>query len=145
MTSFADSATSFISERPDAVERRSAWERFEILGLPTTSDEVWRYAPLRDLNIDQFSVASLPRHDVDSPFAAQLCERAGLVVRVTDGFGLSVSGLPDGVSVEFVEAAPSLHDERWTERYAGDSFALLNVALAPSTTVIRISAGHRGP
>ncbi|MGA2123105.1 MAG: Fe-S cluster assembly protein SufD [Acidimicrobiales bacterium] len=141
MTSFADSATSFISERPDAVERRSAWERFENLGLPTTSDEVWRYAPLRDLNIDQFAVASSPRHDVDSPFAAQLCERAGLVVRVTDGFGLSVSGLPDGVSVEFADSAPSLHDESWTERYAGDSFALLNVALAPSTTVIRIKAG----
>jgi Fe-S cluster assembly protein SufD len=141
MTSFADSATSFMSERPDAVERRSAWERFETLGLPTTSDEVWRYAPLRDLNIDQFSVASSPRHDVDSPFAAQLCERAGLVVRVTDGFGLSVSGLPDGVSVEFVEGAPSLHDESWTERYAGDSFALLNVALAPSTTVILVTAG----
>ncbi len=140
MTSFADSATSFISERPDAGERRVAWDRFEVLGLPTTSDEVWRYAPLRDLNMDEFSVAHSPRHDADSPFAAQLCERAGLVVRVTDGFGLSISELPEGVSVDFVEAAPSLHDESLIERYAGDSFALLNVALAPSTTVIRVAA-----
>ncbi|HTT59761.1 MAG TPA: hypothetical protein VMF33_06900, partial [Acidimicrobiales bacterium] len=99
MTSFADSASSFISERPDAARRRETWTLFETLGLPTTSDEVWRYAPLRELNVDQFSVANSPRRDVDSPFAAQLCERAGLVVRVSDGFGLSVSGLPDGVSV----------------------------------------------
>jgi Fe-S cluster assembly protein SufD len=141
MTSFADSATSFISERPDADERRSAWQRFEALGLPTTSDEVWRYAPLRDLDIDEFSVARAARHEADSAFAAQLCERAGLVVRVSDGFGLSIGDLPAGVSVEFVNAAPSLHDESWIQRYAGDSFALLNVALAPSTTVIRVSAG----
>jgi Fe-S cluster assembly protein SufD len=141
MTSFANSATSFISERPDASERRSAWERFVALGLPTTSDEVWRYAPLRDLDLDQFSVASSPHHGADSPFAAQLCERAGLVVRVTDGFGLSMSGLPPGVSVEFADAAPSLHDEGLLERYTGDTFALLNVALAPSSTVIRIDAG----
>ncbi|MGC2486196.1 MAG: Fe-S cluster assembly protein SufD [Acidimicrobiales bacterium] len=140
MTSFADSATTYISERPDAGERRSAWERFEVLGLPTTSDEVWRYAPLRDLDLDHFLVASSPRHDADSPFATQLCERAGLVVRVADGFGTSVSDLPAGVSVEFADAAPSLHDESLIVRYAGDSFALLNIALAPSTTVIRVEA-----
>jgi len=141
MTSFADSASSFISERPDAARRRETWTLFETLGLPTTSDEVWRYAPLRELNVDQFSVANSPRRDVDSPFAAQLCERAGLVVRVSDGFGLSVSGLPDGVSVEFLDEVPSLHGGSWTERYAGDSFALLNVALAPATTLLRVAAG----
>jgi hypothetical protein len=57
MKIFADSATSFITERPDATDRRLAWSAFEAEGLPTTTDEVWRYAPLKDLMLDSFSVA----------------------------------------------------------------------------------------
>jgi hypothetical protein len=56
MKLFADSATSFIAERPDADVRQLAWTAFEVAGLPTTSDEVWRYAPLKEFVLDNFEV-----------------------------------------------------------------------------------------
>ena len=60
MNAFADSASSFIDNRPDAAARRRAWSLFEAVGLPTTSDEVWRYAPLSDLVLERFSVPDAP-------------------------------------------------------------------------------------
>ncbi len=141
MSSFADSASSFIDSRPDASARRLAWSLFEAQGLPTTSDEVWRYAPLNDLDLDRFAVASEPERVSDSPFAVQLIERAGLVVRVTDGFGVAPTDEIEGVTVDFEESATSLTGDPLVRRYEGDTFALLNAALAPSTTVIRVAAG----
>jgi Fe-S cluster assembly protein SufD len=141
MTSFAETASSFIADRSDAAERRLAWSLFESLGLPSPSDEVWRYAPLGDLDLNRFEVAASPQRGPDSAFAAQLCERAGLVVRVVDGFGVSVGEATTGVSVEFLGSQSSLNGESFLQRYEGDTFALLNVALAPGTTVIRVEAG----
>jgi Fe-S cluster assembly protein SufD len=141
MSSFADSASSFIDARPDASERRRAWSLFEAQGLPTTSDEVWRYAPLGDLHLDRFDVAVAPQRVADSPFAAQLIERAGLIIRVTDGFGSAPSDEIAGVRVDFEVTSTSLTGEPLTGRYEGDTFALLNAALAPSTTVIHVAAG----
>lgn len=141
MKIFADSATSFISERPDATDRTLAWSAFEIEGLPTTTDEVWRYAPLKDLELDRFSVAEGPVAKPDSDFAAQLCARGGLVVRVVDGFCTSTGSHLDGVSVTIDQSNLSIEGTPLVTRYESDTFALLNVALAPATTVIRVEAG----
>jgi Fe-S cluster assembly protein SufD len=141
MTIFAESASSFIADRPDAASRQRAWSGFERAGLPVVSDEVWRYAPLSEFNLERFVVAKAPLLAADSPFAVQLCERAGLVVRVVDGFGVDVGDAPEGVSVELEESSDSLSGEMLLDRYESDTFALLNVALAPSTTVIRVAPG----
>jgi Fe-S cluster assembly protein SufD len=141
MNTFADSALSFISERPDAQDRRRAWSSFEEAGLPTTSDEVWRYAPLNDLSLDAFTVNSFPNEHTDSEFASRLCERAGLVVRVVDGFCVDAGSTPDGVRVELVENASSLSGTSMLKRYESDTFALLNKALTPATTVVSIGDG----
>ena len=141
MTIFAESASSFIADRPDAASRQLAWSGFEKAGLPVVSDEVWRYAPLSEFNLERFAVAKAPRPAADSAFARQLCERAGLVVRVVDGFGVDVGDAPEGVSVELEESSDSLSGEMLLERYESDTFALLNVALAPATTVIRVAPG----
>jgi hypothetical protein len=132
MTSFAETASSFIADRSDAAERRLAWSLFESLGLPSPSDEVWRYAPLGDLDLNRFEVVGSPRQGPDSPFAAQLCERAGLVVRVVDGYGISAGESTAGVSVEFLGSQSSLNGEGFLQRYEGDTFALLNVASLPA-------------
>ncbi|MHB1209277.1 MAG: Fe-S cluster assembly protein SufD [Acidimicrobiales bacterium] len=139
MKIFADSALSFISERPDATERSRAWSIFETLGLPTTSDEVWRYAPLGDLDLDKFAIAPVPSGGVDSAFARELRDRAGLVVRVVDGYYESSSSLPEGVTVEVAARVGSLSGETMLSRYESDTFAILNDALAPSTTIIRVA------
>ena len=105
MKIFADSASAFIVERPDAAPRQLAWAAFEVAGLPTTNDEVWRYAPLKDFDLDRFVVVAEPTKRADSAFAAQLCERAGLVVRVVDGFCVSTGTSIEGVEVDVVESS----------------------------------------
>ena len=139
MKLFADSATSFIAERPDADARTLAWSAFEVAGLPTTSDEVWRYAPLKDFVLDNFEVVGEPTSRTDSEFARQLCDRAGLVVRVVDGFCVSTGHVVDGVTVEVVESRMSLAGDSLTSRYESDTFAILNGALAPATTLITVA------
>jgi Fe-S cluster assembly protein SufD len=141
MNAFAESASTFIADQPDAAARRRAWSVFESTGLPTTSDEVWRYAPLGDLALERFEVPIAPAPTSDSAFATQLCERAGLVIRVVDGFCVSTGELVDGVSVEIDESNESLAGESLLRRYESDTFAMLNAALAPSATVIRVAAG----
>ena len=141
MNLFADSAATFILDRPDAAERQRAWLAFETAGLPTTDDEVWRYAPLRDLVLDRFRVAGEPAPGADSDFAAQLCQRAGLVVRVVDGFCTSTGPLTEGVEVEVDHSNRSLSGTTLVERYEADTFAVLNTALAPATTVLRVADG----
>ena len=140
MKIFAESASSFITIHPESRDRESAWSAFVESGLPSTSDEVWRYAPLRDLFLDDFAVPSEPGNVQASSFAEQLCETAGLVIRIVDGFCVSTGTAVDGVSVEILENAPSLSGQSLLERYQNDSFALLNAALAPATTRIRIGA-----
>ncbi|HVB52025.1 MAG TPA: Fe-S cluster assembly protein SufD [Acidimicrobiales bacterium] len=140
MNTFAESASTYIDGRPDAAARRQAWSVFESVGLPTTSDEVWRYAPLGDLRLERFHVPSTPESRPDSAFATQLCQRAGLVIRVVDGFCVSTGEVVEGVSVEIDEANESLAGGSLLERYESDTFALLNAALAPAATVIRVAA-----
>jgi Fe-S cluster assembly protein SufD len=141
MTTFADSASTFIADRPDAATRRQAWSVFEATGLPTTSDEVWRYAPLGDLNLENFEVPRGPKSTPDSDFASKLSQRAGLVIRVVDGFCVDTGVVVEGVTVEIDQSSESLAGETLLHRYEGDTFALLNAALAPGATVIRVAAG----
>jgi Fe-S cluster assembly protein SufD len=141
MKIFAESATSFIASRPDAAARQVAWTGFETAGLPQVSDEVWRYAPLGELDLDRFVVTERPLKGEDSEFAQELCRRAGLVVRVTDGFCVDTSSSIEGVSIDVDESSTSMSGESLSTRYENDTFSLLNAALSPATTVIRIAAG----
>ena len=141
MKLFADSASTVIAARPNAVERGRAWSAFNRAGLPTTTDEVWRYAPLRDLDLDCFQVSGQPQRQPDSPFAGALCARAGLVARVVDGYFVEAGSPQDGVVIDRVTDPAALDGDALMQRYANDTFALLNIALAPTTTVVRIAPG----
>jgi Fe-S cluster assembly protein SufD len=141
MPSFADSAATFVSSRPDAPSRQTAWEAFVHQGLPTASDEVWRYAPLGELSLDSFEVPAQASAAFESQFARALGERAGLVVRVSDGYVVDVGAVPPGVAVESVTTGESIAGVSMVERYGGDAFGLLNVALSPAATVIRVAEG----
>jgi Fe-S cluster assembly protein SufD len=141
MKIFADSALSFISERPDARARELVWTSFVSSGLPTTSDEVWRYAPLNDLDLDRFDVTREPAETSPTTFAAQLSSKGGLVVRVVDGFLVTGEVDHDGVRVRSVVEADTLAGGTALDRYENDAFAVLNLALAPSTSVIEVADG----
>lgn len=140
MTTFSDAATDFLAPLGADDVRRRAWAAFEEVGLPTTSDEVWRYAPLADFSLDRFTPVSVPRLVAASDFAQRLAARGALVVRVIDGFVEDSPGL-EGVSVESLDDERSLNGESRLARYAGDAFALLNATFAPSTVVLRVAPG----
>jgi Fe-S cluster assembly protein SufD len=134
MTTFADSALSFLDARPGSASRADAWRTFSTLGLPTTVDEVWRYAPLGDLQLDRFALASASEVPALTAFATALAERAGLVVRVVDGYLISLDGDLEGVNVTTGESA-------WSAKYESDAFAQLNCALSPDTITLSVDAG----
>ena len=140
MTSFADAATSFIALQSDAADRERAWSAFEALGLPTTTDEVWRYAPLGEFALDRFAPSATSAARADSTMVEGLVAHAGLVVRVVDGVVTSMGDAIEGVRVS-VEATG--RDEVEDERYAADAFAQLNGALAPATISVRVARGAR--
>ena len=134
MTTFADSAHSYLDSLTGSPTRVDAWNAFTTLGLPTTEDEVWRYAPLGELDLDRFAVTTQAPAPALTPLAAALAERAGLVVRIVDGQLSSLEGGLAGVSVSSVES-------EWSGKYASDAFALLNCALTPASVVVSIADG----
>ncbi|MFZ1062738.1 MAG: SufD family Fe-S cluster assembly protein [Acidimicrobiales bacterium] len=140
MKTFADSALAFISERPDARTRESAWKSFLASGLPTTADEVWRYAPLHDLDLDHFDVTREPADTRLTTFATQLSSTSGLVVRILDGFLVGGEIEHQGVKVRSL-GTDDAQGGAGLERYGNDAFAVLNLALAPATTVIEVADG----
>ena len=133
MTTFAETAISFLDVHEGRAGRREAWNNFTRLGLPTTVDEVWRYAPLSNLDLDHFALATRGALSPLSPLSSALADRAGLVVRVVDGYLVDVAGSLVGVAIEAVES-------QWSPRYGSDTFAQLNCALTPATVRLEVAA-----
>lgn len=141
MTTFAESATSFIASRPDSEYRGRAWSVFESLGLPSTTDEVWRYAPLAEFDLERYVVPATPTLSPESDFAIALGALAASVVRVLDGFLVDIGAPIDGVTVDLNLEPSTLGGDDPLERYANDAFALANTALCPATVVVTVAAG----
>ena len=114
-------------------EQSRALESFEARGLPTTSDEVWRYAPLSTLSLDNYSVAAGPVPPSAST-ARELAGRASLVIRVHNGEVISVEGSPSGVEV-------TQRPAHFDERFAHDSFSQLALAMSPGVVEVVVAPG----
>lgn len=132
MTNFPQSALAYIESLDDSTTRLAAWNVYSALGLPTTVDEVWRYAPLGELDLNQFEVTPRTAAPGPSHFASELAARAGLVVRVVDGHVVDVTGAIDGVSIECLPSS-------WSTKYENDAFAQLNCSLSPYTITLRVA------
>jgi Fe-S cluster assembly protein SufD len=135
MSTFTESAHALVATHHDD-RRQQAWSSFETMGLPSTSDEVWRYAPLSDFRLDQYALATETEAPV-SPVATALRAHSGVIVRIVNGHLQSVEGDAEGLSIT-QSAAPN--DDVFT-RYGGDAFAMLNCALTPNPITIAVSAG----
>ena len=135
MPTFLESAHALASSHHDA-SRRESFERFQAVGLPTTSDEVWRYAPLRDFALDNFSLEAALAVPTLSPFAVALRERAGVLVHLVNGVLISVDGEAEGLSI----TQPASSVASTADRYRNDAFALLNCALTPNPVLITLAA-----
>jgi Fe-S cluster assembly protein SufD len=116
--------------------RRTAFERFETLGIPNTRHEDWRFTDVSGLARSRFSIAGdAPLDAARLPAdVADVCHRL-VFVNGRYHHGLSRVGvLPKGVIVGSLAEAVSAHSEvveRFRERLPGledHAFAALNTA-----------------
>jgi Fe-S cluster assembly protein SufD len=141
MPTFNESATAYFANIDPSGGRRTLWEQFRSIGLPTTDDEVWRYAPLGHLDLERYVAGEAggpvtPR-DVgdDGP--------ASVRVDLVNGALVGAVGSVRGVTVQ-LESTPVEPDvESFINRFGQDAFALLNGALSPGTLRIAIDADVR--
>ena len=141
MTTFSDSALHFIDAATDDVRRRALWDRFAASGLPTPSDEVWRYAPLKDLHLDEFAVSSEPSSGELAREINELTREAALVIHISNGHLGAVTSSLAGVDVSLELPGAEFGGRSFLERYDADAFALLNGALSPGTITITVRSG----
>lgn len=135
MTNFLDTATAWIDQQSNAASRRVALSAVIENGLPTTTDEVWRYAPLEYFSLDSFDFASLSATTSPDALEQAIATLGALVIRTTNGVIASVDGALDGVSVASNSEAPEFDGD------TADTFAVLNAAVTPGTVAISVDAG----
>ena len=135
MQTFLTSAREWAEALDDSDTRRRLLDVVGAQGLPSTSDEVWRYAPLRDLDLDLFNA---PTAASTAPgFVEELARHADIVIRVENGRVTEVQGDITGVTV-----TAGRHESYCSAtKYDDDSFALLNNALNSHSILISVDAG----
>jgi Fe-S cluster assembly protein SufD len=129
--------TTFSIERASALDgpawlrarRAAAAERFASAAMPSTDDDLWKYTPIKDLDLDAFELAPVSDGSAEvpsSPFVDAVTERAGLIVLVDGrlasvdlsgaaaGAGVTVTGAEDAepalLPVPDPDALTELHD-----------------------------------
>jgi Fe-S cluster assembly protein SufD len=137
-SSFFDTAARSLEGLPNEASRRLLLEAVVAQGLPTTADEVWRYAPLTDLDLDRYAGSDgvVP---TASDLSRALAAECAAVVEVVDG-RLGAVHTIDGLDVDAVHEVLAGREDP-LEALAGDAFALLNAALSPATVRLRVREG----
>ena len=142
MTQFLDTANAWLTSRTDESVRRGALDAFVAAGLPTTTDEVWRYAPLADFDLNRYSVATPTGIAPTTPLTESIAALGSIVVRTLDGVVQAITGDIEGVTVTWNETRSA---DSATERYAADSLATLNWALMGGQLTIQVAEGVNAP
>jgi Fe-S cluster assembly protein SufD len=119
--------------------RAEAAGRFEATPMPTAADELWRYTPVADLDLDRYTPGAAGQGAVTSAFADAVTDRSGLV-RIADGRLVAVELSPEAQAAG-VTVGPA--DEATTPLDPADPDALtaLHEAFVPEVIVIRVPAG----
>lgn len=141
-TSTVDALAAVAGRTPNQLD---LWRRFQDVGLPTTEDEVWRYAPLSEFSIDAYASLDGDGDATGVDRLDDLATDASITVTVVDGRLHDVTGATHGVTVSEVEAGVSAGTPPFAERYGDDAFSLLAGSLAPATVVISVADGVRVP
>ncbi|HVF74553.1 MAG TPA: Fe-S cluster assembly protein SufD [Acidimicrobiales bacterium] len=138
----ADTASALPGPDWLRARRVAAAQRFEELGLPSPSEEVWRYSRIGELDLDEFApvdgpVAAGDIPDALRPLVDAVGERAGLLVSV-NGRVVHV----DAPTTRGVTLGP-LADDDVLERVATprDAFGYLNSGFVADTAFVRVAAG----
>ena len=112
---------------------------------PSPSEEVWRYSPVAELELDHHHPAAQPEPGVPAAVATMIeavAERSGLVV-LRNGWLVhaELSGQAASAGVTVTPLADLTADEAPSEPDAVDLFGLLSTAHAPSPLLVDVPAG----
>jgi len=140
MTHFSDVAEALIAELPDRPRREALWRTYVETGMPTTTDEVWRYAPLSSLDIDRYDPSSSGEPD-GALVPAGIGAGPGAHIEVTNGQLTSSRAVPEGVSISLEPTGTAFIGRSPEERYGSDAFALIAAALTPGIVTITVADG----
>jgi Fe-S cluster assembly protein SufD len=117
--------------------RGDARDLFATLGMPSAQEEVWRYSPIGDLELERYEVgrAELPIN-LDVP---SVIEAAGaLVIHVVGGIP-QVDGLDDVEGLEIQRAAAQADGQEALGELSDDALVVLNDAQLADALVIDVA------
>jgi Fe-S cluster assembly protein SufD len=117
-------------------QRRAALDVFRTSGLPDPAEEVWRYAPIDKLQIDELELAVPGDRSVIETAIGGRTPAAVLTVQAGVLTSIETSGTADGLLVGSPVAPEGLGELVG----ADDAFAALNLALTPAPVVIEVAA-----
>ena len=142
---------------PDWLRRRRAagFEAFASMPLPSESEEVWRYSPIDDLDLDAFTPVPAARCRPPAGRARSLAELAAALGSVA-GSVLVHNGRPAASSPcagAERRRSPSVRPPRCrgsadllgSVQQGGDALVRLNDAFAPDAVVVDVPAGPGWP
>ena len=120
--------------------RAEAAARFEASELPTADVEVWKYTPIKALDLSSYELAdgSSPA-DAASAFVDAVTERAGLVV-IADGRLASVE-LADDVAASGVTVGVAEDERRLLDVPDPDALTALHDAFVGDVVVVHVPGG----
>jgi Fe-S cluster assembly protein SufD len=139
MDQFLDAARALIAQLPQPESRLRLFEDFAALGLPTASDEVWRYTPISNLNLDEYAdpgASTAPTPALEA-FADAIC-----TIRMRDGQVVATDGAVDGLSIDVGDVIDAFGGREAAQRYGADAFGLLVGALSPHVLRVGAAAGR---
>jgi Fe-S cluster assembly protein SufD len=131
---------------PDWLRRRRAagFESFTTLALPRESEEVWRYTPIDELNLADFTLAPAA---TSSPEGAALLAETQAALGALAGSVLVVNGTPlaptpaPGIAFGPARELNVAEALLGSVQQGGDALVRLNDAFAPDAVVIDVPAG----
>jgi Fe-S cluster assembly protein SufD len=145
--------TAFSAESSAALEgpawvkarRAAAVARFVDAELPTGEQEIWRYTPIKDLDLSSYELADATATSTagSSTFADAVTERAGLVV-IVDGRLASVE-LAEAVAATGVTIAVAESERRMLAVPDPDALTDLHDAFVGDVVVVTVPNGVAVP
>jgi len=139
VTRLSDAAPLYDEPSWRRAQREAALEAFRSGGMPDLADDVWRYAPLDLLKLDELELAEPPSGRRAETAVGGRSPAAIVTVDAGQVVGVDVNVSAPGLEVTIGPPATGLGDLVG----ADDAFASLNLALTPGPLVIDVAARTR--
>ena len=137
MSPLTPEATAVLDGPEWLVRRRhAAAAKFEALGVPDASDEVWRYSPIGDLDLERLSQSA------DMTTGTGAAELEGMVVTVSGGLPTIDGPGPAGVTLSLLSEHPQGPTLLGQVAHDDDAVIALNTSRLGEGLVIDVARGQ---